>query len=84
MSKGKKKKNKTVYIDDGRTIADMSGVGGRKYSSSDPSFGKNASFKDKARTFFTAMKMNVAPMLVMMGAITAVFLIIYIILEIAS
>ena len=51
----KKKKEKVVYIDDGRTIADMSGVGFGGYASD-----KNrpkSSARDKWRTYWEAVKM---------------------------
>ena len=86
MSKDKKQKKKTVYYDDGRTIADMSGLNGRKRDrgNATPSFGKRASLKEQAKTYFAAVKMMFVPMLTVMGAICVLFLILYIILELAS
>lgn len=84
MSKeSKKKKKKTVYVDDGRSIVDMSAVGrGRPLNNSD--LAPRATFKDKARTYFAAVKQMFLPMLATMGAITVAFLILYLILELAS
>jgi len=72
MGKKKVKKEKVIYIDDGRTIADMSGVSGgmdwtRKGTTSSP--------KDIWRTYWSAVKMMFKPMLVVIGFILAVFLI---------
>ena len=104
MGKNKKKKKvKTVYIDDGSTIADMSGVSGarprafgsRPKSKHDhnnnnaPSKDSGAvytgnKFKDSFRTYFRAVKLMIFPMLVTMGIITAAFLIVWILLNLAS
>ena len=86
----KKKKPKTIYIDDGRTIADMSDItGGLKSSNSQlsnsqlPPLSGNT-LKDKMQTYFNAMKMMFLPMLATMGVITVAFLILYLILALAS
>ncbi len=88
MSK-KPKKDKIVYIDDGSTVADMSGVrGGRKAPPPPPRkrAGKAAKPAPRSRagqireTYFDAMRAMVGPMLVMIGGISAVFLLIWIIL----
>jgi len=87
---GKKKKSMPIYYDDGRTIADMSGLSGLKNhnrepgDNADPSFGRRASFKQQAKTYFAAVKMMFLPMLAMIGAICILFLILYIVLEIAG
>ncbi len=82
----KKQKKKTVYIDDGRTIVDMSGVG-RRYSANDPlgtPIAPKSSFKDKMRTYFTTVKAMFLPMLAFMGIITLAFGVLYLILWLAS
>ncbi len=87
MSKDKKKKQKTVYIDDGRTVADMSVLYGKK-----PQSGKNVphikgsrgTLKEQGETFFAAQKMMFLPMLVTIGGICVIFAIIYLILTLAS
>ena len=80
MSKDKKskKKKKTIYIDDGRTIADMSSVtpGGGRYRS-----GKKGTLKDHATTYFEACKLMFKPMLIVMGAICLIFGILYLVFE---
>ena len=76
MSKSKKKKKeKVTYIDDGRTIADMSGV--RGYSKT----GKpRASLAEQSRTYLNAVKMMFVPMLVTLAVICLAFGIAYLLL----
>ncbi len=74
--KKKKKQEKTTYIDDGRSLANMSGFGVRGSLSG----GSRGTLKDQARTFFAAMKMMVVPMLVTMGIIAVAFLAMYLLL----
>lgn len=73
MSKKKAKKEKITYIDDGRSIADMSGVsGGMQWTRK----GTTSSVRDILRTYFGAMRMMVKPMLVVIGFLLAAFLIV--------
>ena len=95
--KQKKKKVKTVYIDDGSTIADMSGVNGarpRAFGSRPDSDGKRNNsqyappysgnkFTDSVRTYFQAVKLMIVPMLVTMAIIAAAFLIVWLLLFLA-
>ncbi len=76
MSKNKKKKNKpkVTYIDDGRSLADMSGIRGGK--------GARGTLGDQAKTFFGAMKMMFLPMLVTMGIITVAFFLMWLLLTV--
>lgn len=70
----KKKKEKIIYIDDGRTIADMSNVsspGRRKRVPGRP----RASFKEQWSTYWGAVKMMLVPMLVIVGALILMYLI---------
>ncbi|MBR2343737.1 MAG: hypothetical protein IKA64_05730 [Clostridia bacterium] len=77
MSKDKKqKKPKTVYIDDGRTIADMSALGGKPKAQSRGSFSK----KSPWTTYKEAVRMMFIPMLVTIGIICLAFLIMYLML----
>ncbi|MBQ8371683.1 MAG: hypothetical protein IJX38_01910 [Clostridia bacterium] len=77
MSKDKKKKKQKVkYIDDGRTIADMSALYGRR---GEP-LKKRASFKEQSATFFGAMKMMFIPMLVVIGILSVAFGITYLLM----
>ncbi len=73
MKKNKTKKEKIVYIDDGRTIADMSNVSG---GSNWTKRGTTSSFGDIWRTYWGAVKMMLKPTLVAVGFILAVYLII--------
>ncbi len=74
MSDKKPKKEKVTYVDDGRTLADMSGVdaGFGKYFRSDatPSY---SSFGDKLRTFWMAFRMMLLPTLVFAAALCVMF-----------
>ena len=78
--KNKKKKEKVRYIDDGRTIADMSGVGGMRYGGG---YKPRASLREQKNTFFAAQRKMFLPMLAVIGLLTAIFLIAYILLSIA-
>ena len=78
MSKDKKKKEKTVYIDDGSTISDMSSLRGGAYRR-DSSFGR-PTFRDCFRTYMNAVKMMLLPMLITIGVIALAFLILYLML----
>lgn len=80
----KKKKEKITYIDDGRTIADMSGISRKGYTPpekvkySRPSHYR-APLKEQLRTFFNAMGFMVLPTLAIVGILIAAFLIVYLI-----
>ena len=76
----KKKKEKVVYVDDGRTIADMSNVkgGASKYFSSTPSYSTG---KEKWTTFFDAFRMMLLPTLVFGGAIALLYGIMYLLFK---
>ena len=80
MSNGKKKK-KTIYVDDGRTIADMSSFGNKKSASGN--FFKGYGFRKKFRTYFESVKLMILPMLVTIGIIAAAFGILYLLLSLA-
>ncbi len=78
----KPKKDKPVYIDDGRTIADMSGLRGEKPKKE--SGGQNAprfqppiedTWKSRMTTYFAAVRMMFVPMLITMGIIALAFLV---------
>ena len=79
-SNKKKKKKKTTYVDDGSTIADMSGLGskrlGERRSTGTP--------KEQFQTYIRAVKQMFIPMLVTIAIITAVFGIIYLLLTLAE
>ena len=74
----KKKKQKVKYIDDGRTIADMSALSGvdKRYT------GPKGTFKDQMRTYWNTVKLMFVPMMVTIGIICIAFLIMWLILTI--
>ena len=78
--KDKKKKEKIVYVDDGRTIADMSGTsrgGVFLPPSQSGKRQKRLQFKEVFKTYLSAVKMMFVPMLIVLGAITLVYLLLY-------
>jgi len=74
----KPKKEKIIYIDDGRSIADMSSVSGGNM------FGKGTSSspKDIWKTYWAATRMMVKPTLVAVGFLLVVFLIVSLLFKI--
>ena len=70
--KEKKKKEKITYIDDGRSLADMSGVSGGMHFSKQHTV---SSFKAQWDTYWGAVKMMFFPMLVVVGFLLMVYLI---------
>ena len=84
--KNSKKKEKIKYIDDGRTIADMSGtsranplLGNSSFTSSRGK--RRASGKEVWQTYWAAVKTMVFPMLVVMMIITVAFLLVALMLR---
>ena len=77
-----KKKEKITYVDDGRTLADMSGV-------SSPLRRKNAPVrvrpdpKEVWKTYWSAVRMMVKPMLIVLTVLGIVYMIAYFLLSIA-
>ena len=73
MKDKKNKKEKIIYIDDGRTIADMSGLPPR------PAWtkrGTTSSFKDIWRTYWQATRMMLLPTLIAVGILIVAYLIV--------
>ena len=73
MSEKKNKKQKITYIDDGRSIADMSNL--------QPHFdwskrGTTSSFKDIWHTYWQATKMMLLPTLAAVGFLVVIYLIV--------
>ena len=95
--KEKKKRERTVWIDDGRTIADMSnlptrGLGRslsdaapkREMSETEKQFYKaQPKWREYLATYFAAVKMMFLPMLAVIGMISLAFLILYILAQLA-
>ena len=73
-----KKKEKITYIDDGRTVADMSGVSSG-FRLSKGKYRPAPKAKDVWKTYWNAVKMMFVPMLVVVCAI----IIIYMLLSVA-
>lgn len=80
----KKKKEKIVYIDDGSTISDMSGVGGvgmfgekkpRKSAPKQAPVRYRTSSRERWQTYTDAVKRMFVPMLVVLGAIILIYMI---------
>lgn len=91
MGKGKnqtkKKKEKITYIDDGSTIADMSGVGRKPLGRpAQPLYGGKQKRQPTTRagsvwqTYKDAVRSMIGPMLITLGGISVVFLLLWIIL----
>ncbi|MBO5339287.1 MAG: hypothetical protein J6A96_06265 [Clostridia bacterium] len=80
--KKKKKRTKTQYYDDGRTIADMSGINGRKeFHTDDNNFVRpRSTLKDMFKTYIKTVKSMLVPMFITLGALTVVFFLAYLIL----
>lgn len=76
----KKKKKKTVYVDDGSTVADMSGVGKSNAPRHNSGVRPRASFKEQFKTYTDAVRMMFLPMLAVLGILALAFLIVYILL----
>lgn len=77
-----KKKEKITYIDDGRTIADMSNVSGGFFHKSRPEWHPRPSVKEVWNTYWAAVKLMVRPMLVAVGGLTVIFVILYILFSV--
>lgn len=73
-----KKKDKMKYIDDGRTIADMSGVRTGPRLSSNP-YRPPLKFKEVLKTYFSAVKLMFVPMLVVIVGIIIIYMILFVI-----
>lgn len=73
----KQKKEKIVYVDDGSTVVDMSALGTDRKAPRNTMY--SSVKKSKARwreildTYLESMRMMLIPMLIVMGLITVVF-----------
>ncbi len=73
---GKKpKKEKVVYVDDGRTLADMSGISAGTSIHRRDSVTPRPKFKDVWNTYWAAVRMMFLPMLVVVAALILIYLI---------
>ena len=71
----KKKKEKITYVDDGRTVADMSRVSGGIRLSRRRYGGTRSIAKEIWKTYLGAVKMMFVPMLVVICAIIILYMI---------
>lgn len=72
------KKEKIKYIDDGRTIADMSGLRTGPRITSNP-YRPPLKIKEVLKTYFAAVKMMFTPMLIVVVGICVIYMIIYVV-----
>ena len=80
-----KKKEKIIWVDDGRTIADMSGISSKGYIDKNVSnHGKPLKagypLKEHLKTFFDAMGFMFLPTLAIAGLLAVTFAIVYFLL----
>ena len=77
-----KKKEKITYVDDGRTLADMSGLSGPRLTRS------SAKPKTRAKeiwaTYLNAVKMMFLPMLAVIGGLVVLYGVMYLIFSLAA
>ncbi len=72
---GKKKKEKIIYVDDGRTVADMSNVGGTRLSRD--AWRSKSTAKEKWQTYFQAVRQMFGPMMAVICGICIIYMILY-------
>lgn len=77
-----KKKEKVTYVDDGRTIADMSNVSGGMPKSDRSPYTPRASLKEQWQTYWAATKMMVKPMLVVVAGLMVIYAVLYILFSV--
>ena len=84
QTKPRKKKEKVIYVDDGSTIADMSATRRRTMapmlSGEDGRRAPRTRAGRILRTYFSAVRSMIGPMLITLGALTVVFLLVWLIL----
>lgn len=67
-----RKKEKITYVDDGRTLADMSGVSGGSHGRNP--YAPRSTFRERWETYKAAVKMMFLPMLVVICGILIVYM----------
>ena len=77
-----KKKEKITSVDDGRRLADMSGLSGFRLTK-DPIKPANR-FKDVWKTYWNAVRMMFLPMLAVIGALVVLYGVMYLIFSLAA
>ncbi len=71
-----KKKNKVKYIDDGRTVADMSQVGSGRISARKKGVPRST-WRERKETYFDAVKMMLGPMLTVIVALGVIYMVLW-------
>ncbi len=74
-----KKKEKVQYVDDGRSLADMSNVGPRRLPKRKKGV-PSSNAKDIWNTYWDAVKMMITPMLVVVVALIIVYMVLWFLL----
>lgn len=77
-----KKKNKVRYVDDGRSVADMSGVSGPRLGNRNPNR-PHPSFKEAWKTYWNAVGMMIVPMITVICALGVIYMIIWLVFLLA-
>lgn len=82
----KQKKEKIVYVDDGSTVVDMSALDSSrgKVAREPVEHSSRPRWRQIIDTYIESVKMMLLPMLVFMGAITVVFLIVWLLFRLAA
>ena len=79
---GRKQKEKITYVDDGRTVADMSNVSGGWTKSDRNPYAPRATLREQWQTYWTALKMMVKPMLVVVVGLIVIYVVLYILFSV--
>lgn len=77
-----KKKEKITYVDDGRTVADMSNVSGGWSGSGRSPYTPRASFREQWQTYWAAVRMMLKPMLVVVVGLLVIYAILYVLFSV--
>ena len=77
-----KKKEKITYIDDGRTLADMSGLSSPRLTRNPIKPSPRA--KEVWATYWNAVKMMFLPMLAVIGGLVVIYGVMYLIFSLAA
>jgi hypothetical protein len=77
-----KKKEKITYVDDGRTLADMSGLSGTRLTRNP--YKPAPRFKEAWKTYWNAVRMMFLPMLAAIGALVVLYGVMYLIFSLAA
>ena len=77
-----KKKEKITYVDDGRTLADMSGLSSPRLTRS--AARPSPRLKEVLATYWNAVKMMFLPMMAVIGALVVIYGVMYLIFSLAA